>query len=265
MKLAIFSDLHVDINGISNVKYLVSKCFKPDIDAIILAGDIANDINNFNIFVNWLCEQWQKPILFVCGNHEFYSTLVTDITVYEYIDKLKELTKNTNFNILQNDTFIHNDIKFIGATAWVNFNICQDKFSDMYSLSRYLNDFKYINFENDINNYQDICTWMINDHTKTMNFFKKELKNKSQKTVVITHHGLHKNSISSLYANERATCGYISNEESFIKKYKPDLMIHGHVHSQFNYNVNDTRIVVNPIGYINYDYTTANDPLLIEV
>lgn len=54
LRSAIFSDLHIDINGIERVKYLISKCFKDTIDIIILAGDLSNDNNTLKEFIDWL-------------------------------------------------------------------------------------------------------------------------------------------------------------------------------------------------------------------
>lgn len=60
MKLQIYSDLHLEFAR-----------FDPapsDADVVILAGDI--DIKSRG--VKWASEVFQCPVIYVCGNHEYY-------------------------------------------------------------------------------------------------------------------------------------------------------------------------------------------------
>jgi hypothetical protein len=67
------------------------------------------------------------------------------------------------------------------------------------------------------------------------------------KTVVITHHGPHRNSIAPLYANDLTSAGFVSDLSDCLGS--ADLHVHGHVHESFDYTVFGTRIVANPMGY----------------
>ena len=60
MKIQIYSDLHLEFAR-----------FDPapsDADVVILAGDI--DIKSRG--VSWANDTFQCPVIYVCGNHEYY-------------------------------------------------------------------------------------------------------------------------------------------------------------------------------------------------
>lgn len=263
MKIAIYSDLHVDINGIERIKTLVRKCFTSDV--IILAGDIANDNITYKEFINWLKISFNKPIIIVLGNHCFYSTLKDRITIKEQYKIIKGFCENSNIHILQNESIILNDIKIIGATCWTDFGLCKHQMSDIKYISSIMNDFKFINFNQNKNNCYEIAKEMINEHKKSMKYFKKEIKNSNLKNIIVTHHGLLPESISQNFKGDILNSAYVSNETKFFEKYKPLFHIHGHVHHSNNYKFNETNIIINPIGYIDYEYGGAIEPVFIEV
>lgn len=60
MKILIYSDLHIEFKG-----------FEPpqvDADLVVLAGDISVRGRG----VTWANETFDCPLIYVCGNHEFY-------------------------------------------------------------------------------------------------------------------------------------------------------------------------------------------------
>ena len=60
MKLKIYSDLHLEFARFEPVP--------SDADVVILAGDI--DIKSRG--VSWANDTFQCPVIYVCGNHEYY-------------------------------------------------------------------------------------------------------------------------------------------------------------------------------------------------
>ena len=65
--------------------------------------------------------------------------------------------------------------------------------------------------------------------------------------MVITHYGVHRQSIHRRYAGDLVNAGFVSNFGPLLDK--ADLWIHGHAHDSFDYRVGRSRVVVNPRGY----------------
>ena len=130
MKLYILSDLHMEIST-----------FQPpavDVDVIVLAGDVAKG----NKGVYWAREIFpSKPIVYVPGNHEFYGSRRP-----ETLSQLRIAGKQNGVQILDNDEFIFNDVRFFGCTLWTDFQLfgAEKKASAISSGQFFLNDFRVI-------------------------------------------------------------------------------------------------------------------------
>lgn len=48
-----------------------------------------------------------------------------------------------------------------------------------------------------------------------------------------------------------------------IKDTKPKIWFHGYMHDNFDYHVDDTRVICNPKGYVNY-YGEVENPYFNE-
>ena len=71
-------------------------------------------------------------------------------------------------------------------------------------------------------------------------------------TVVVTHHGVHPQSVHPKYAGDALSAAYVSDLGELLQR--ADLWVHGHVHDSFDYRVGRTRVVANPRGYPLSDY-----------
>ncbi|ABS13427.1 metallophosphoesterase [Brucella anthropi] len=67
MKLWIWSDVH---NELQDVAYPTRE-EAPDCDVIMIAGDL-NAAPDLHITLEFLIRRYEKPIIYVPGNHEFY-------------------------------------------------------------------------------------------------------------------------------------------------------------------------------------------------
>ena len=70
-----------------------------------------------------------------------------------------------------------------------------------------------------------------------------------RKVVLITHHGVSRQSIHAKYAGDALNSSFMSELFSEILVAQPDLIVHGHTHNCFDYTIDKTRIIVNPRGY----------------
>ena len=69
------------------------------------------------------------------------------------------------------------------------------------------------------------------------------------KTVVVTHHAPHRNSLAAQYADDWLSPAFVSELPAEFFEI-PELWIHGHTHASFDYWVGKCRVVCNPRGYL---------------
>lgn len=237
MKLITYSDLHLEF-GYN---------FKPpkdsDADLMILAGDIIT-FKNFEPLNNFLSD-WEKPILFVAGNHEYYTKQpieAGELAFKEYIS-----AHNSNLTWLNNSESILNDVHFFGGTMWTDFDrLNQDA---MRSAGGAMNDFRQI---------LSVSGQFLlpSDTVRMHNVFKEKLivwleRNRDKKRVVISHHAPVKN-LNTKYSNSVLQPAFNSLDMvEIIEKYQPDLWIYGHTHECDDQKIGKTRIISNQRGYPN--------------
>lgn len=108
MKLQIYSDLHTEFSR-----------FDPaprDADVLILAGDI--DLKSRG--VKWANETFQCPVIYVCGDHEYYGG---------HIDQTLRKMKGAalpHVHVLENEVLILGEIRFLVTTGWTDYTSTGD-------------------------------------------------------------------------------------------------------------------------------------------
>lgn len=206
---------------------------------------------------SWLGEVSKRfaAVVFVLGNHDFFGGLITS----EY-QKLKaqivEQGLSDKVFLLQNESLVLGNYKFVGATLWTDFgNGDKEVLRDASNMMR-----DYAKIRHGIR-YRKITPEIIFDaHTESRNFLiENAIKDfEEQKLVVITHHAPSFKSISPKWKSQKQSDSiliknlsamYASDLDSFIKKSKIDYWLHGHCHNASNYLLGNTRVVCNPRGY----------------
>ena len=237
MKIITYSDLHLEFGT----------KFKPsiniDADLIILAGDIIN-FNNCEALSDFLGD-WKKPVLFVAGNHEYYTK--QPMKQSEDIFKNFIYKKHSNIIWLNNSDFTVDEVYFFGGTMWTDFN--KSNHNAMQSAMVAMNDFKQILTENfNFLAPQDTIKMHLEFKEKLINWLEK---NHNKKRVVISHHAPVLNP-NSKYGNSHLQPAFNSLDMvEIIEKYQPDLWIYGHTHECDNQIIGKTRIISNQLGYPN--------------
>ncbi len=225
MRINYFSDIHLEFG-----------LLKPpdnDADIIVAAGDIGISTQG----VDWL-KTLNKPIIYVAGNHEFYS--------HEYQQTLQSIRMqcaDSNIHFLENDSFIFQDVRFLGCTLWADLFVEGDKKAE--ALGKTLNDFRRIQF---YEKFFDVVEFsQLHQNSKT--WLEQELAQPfSGKTVVVTHHAPSLWSWNdSAYALKKLA--YCNDMKPLLHEYEIAVWIHGHVHSQMDYRIAGARILCNPRGY----------------
>lgn len=229
---------------------------------LIIAGDCSVNKKEatYKPFFDSIKGRFLK-VIYIPGNHEYYLGSITNID-----NKYREYFKDTEVSFVNKETVIINDIAFVCATLWTDFNNA-DYFVMQMAEAR-MNDYRRIRIGPVHEPYQKSLSAanVLGLHRSHINFIKNEVpkyKAEGKKVVVVSHHSPSSLSVPAKYRmyTQMNFC-YFSAQEDFIIDSKPDIWIHGHTHHSFDYQLGDTRIICNPRGYhgheINYDF----NPLL---
>lgn len=246
MKIRLWSDLHLEFRD-----YKYDHIWTPSEDdkeqTLIIAGDIGVGMAASH-FIEELCKHF-KYVLFVCGNHEFYHNdhpgTIAGWTKFE-----EEGPKN--FHFLYNDWRILDGVRFLGGTMWTSFDKADP--ITMGAAHRMMNDYSCIYCEG-----QHITPhYIIREHDRFMDFIRAKFSEEFDgKTVVISHHSPGNSLKRQGHNRDRLAAAYYANIEEFIgNENKACLWVHGHTHRNWDYLINETRVVCNPYGY----YGEATNP-----
>jgi 3',5'-cyclic AMP phosphodiesterase CpdA len=251
MRIAIFSDLHEDMQPHHGPSPQFP--YRRDIpaDVIVLAGDIREPrLGKDNMA--WATRAFPgRKVVYVAGNHEFYN---------RRIDKeeqvLREAAKAAGVHFLQRDSVVIDGVRFLGCTLWTDMRlpIRDDLTGAMTSdrkraadvLDRRMNDFQSVWFQG-ITSFRPAHMLVL--HRAHRAWLASALAEPFDgPTVVVTHHAPHPHSIPAERKSKWTSTGYASRLP--LKFFKlPRLWIHGHVHTSSDYQVGRCRVVCNPRGY----------------
>ena len=269
MKILVLSDLHLE-------RFDLDTCL-PDgrridaeADVVVLAGDIDSRAKG----IHWASETFgKKPVVFVAGNHEFYGH-----THEETIACMRYEAQECGVHFLERDAVKINGYRFLGATLWTDFKVFGDEKiaeCNAESIAR-INDFRAIStwrphklYSPDIGpSRRFFPSDAIAIHEETIAWLEAELsRGDPAKTIVVSHHAPHRNSVLPKYAADLTTGAFASDLTRLMGRAR--LWIHGHMHNASDYEVNGTRVVTNPRGYVLTDDSNENPQfkpdLVIEV
>lgn len=248
MKLQIFSDLHVEFES-----------FYPpttEADVVILAGDIHVGKKG----IDWAKTSFpDRPVLYVLGNHEYYGRAYP-----KHIDDLRKLTSGTNIHILENDRLTIDDVVFLGCTLWTDFQLFGDPKIAGYFATQNMTDYRKIRINPQYRKLRSLDTAVI--HHKSLRWLQESVSgSQSEKLVIITHHSPSYRSIPTSFREDILSAAYASNLDALVEESGAKLWVHGHLHTQQDYSIGNTRIICNPRGYPDEQNQNFIPNLIVEV
>jgi Icc-related predicted phosphoesterase len=249
MKFELGSDLHLWHGGYemlpmtANAKLLV---LAGDIVEIAYIGDPKNRECESVKYLQHLNKIYDK-VIWVCGNHEFYET-VLDYGVKKLRGICVDLGLN-NFVVLENEIFTYEDTMFFGATMWTTMR-SRNPLS-MNACQRGMPDYEFIDKETD---HFEIVTATAEDTialsevtlAKIKDFARMETKFKK---VLVTHHAPCWASLDPRFKFHALNDAFAEEIGELLCYSNIKFALHGHVHCQNDYMLDECRVVSNPRGY----------------
>ena len=225
-----------------------------DADVIILAGDIDKGVAGVEWAINE-SKRLRKSIVYVPGNHEYYG-----FDMPETLKRIRELTKDSNVHILNNDSITLHGIRILGSTLWTDYKA--DKNTEqkvaMEIVSSGINDHRRISYDGIKFTTQQALAL----HLKSREWLLKNLNTPFDgKTIVVTHHGPSAVCQHKDYSLSPISTAFHSQMDEIVGM--ADLWICGHTHFNIDTLVNGTRLISNQFGYVGHDENNDFDPCLI--
>lgn len=256
MKIRILSDVHnefglLDLRHTSNEQDTV----------LVLAGDIglAYQKDTYLDFLTDLNTRFNH-IIYIMGNHEHYRGKFT--TTLSIISK--ECEHLTNVSVVDKEVIVIGDVAFICATLWTDFDGGNP--STMWYAKNGMTDFRIIRIGPKAEPWRRKFS-PIDAHTdfnKAKGFIFESTTDQQKlgnKVVVVTHHAPSHESAAPEWRTDDLAGAYASDLQQEIIDTKPNVWIHGHMHSSSDYMIGDTRVIANPRGYVGEDLNSDFDPM----
>ena len=239
MKIQLFSDLHADVAPPKPITVA------PDIDAVVVAGDVCQGAEHGFDFVRRIVPL-HIPIVAVLGNHEFYGRCLPD-----ELAQARAIAPLYGIHLLENDAVEIGEARFVGATLWTDYTLFGETnlSSAMHAARHGLNDHRKIAWaKQPWQRFRPQEALLL--HRRSRAFIAAELEKPIVgSTIVVSHHAPHPGSLHPRYANDLLSAAYVSDLTATIETGKSALWVHGHVHNSFDYHVGETRVLCNPHGY----------------
>ena len=211
-----------------------------------------------------------EHVVYISGNHEFYGGDFrrTELDIAEFLaskgfdSQVHYLSRYCQDQGASKFYHIIDGWLFVGSTLWTDMGRGNE---DAISMARFgMNDYhKVTNSEKpNITPYRRRVSLLapedtVEEHVRVMAELEEVYRvNKGELPIVfIGHHAPTPQSVAPRFARDTlGNMAYASDLTEFILHH-PDILLwtHGHTHTNFDYEVGNTRVVCNPRGYIGYE------------
>jgi predicted phosphodiesterase len=251
MKIRLLSDLHLE-HSHRHPPFVLPAL---PADVVVLAGDIDNGTRA----IDWAEQTFpDQTVLYVPGNHEYY-----DAELRSAAAALRERAQRSlSVRLLDNDECILDGVRFLGSTLWTDFALL-GRDSMAQSMAQSLGtvlDFRAIRLGNAFLTPEQSVVL----HRQAVEFLQSSLQQPfAGKTVVVTHHAPHPNSVHPRWAGNPVNAAFVSDLTRLLGKSAA--WFHGHTHDSFDFSVRGTRVVANPMGYRTSNWRDARSTGTLEV
>lgn len=242
MRILVFADLHFDLwlrsdrNPLAPIFH-----FLETVDAVIIAGDVANNPEhgwpNVLDWMKYLVEP--RKIWLMPGNHDYYGFRL------DGDDRLREIAEANGANFLQKGVLELGGVRFLCCTLWSDFEMRGQASQDMRAAARCLNDYRLIRRheggpiiapEDTARIHEDHRAWLEGELARPFD----------GRTVVVSHH-VPSPSVSGKI--DEISPAFGSDLDDMIQRHRPELWLCGHTHRHLRSDIGKTHVRNVSLGY----------------
>jgi predicted phosphodiesterase len=251
MKLLLMSDLHLELSDLTIPEDV-------DYDVAVLAGDILWPGTGLH---DWLARspalRRAKAVVAVSGNHEYFDRVLQREAAA--MQQSAQASATPRLHLLDCAQVQLDGVRFLGCTLWTDFALCidtpggpvSDRERGIAFAGRVMADYRAIDWCDATDAAPRKLTPhdTLRLHCQQRQWLQDRLAEPfAGPTVVVTHHGPHRQSLAPRFATDWVSTAYLSAlPASFFEV--PVLWVHGHTHSSHDYRLGNCRVVCNPRGY----------------
>ena len=254
MRIQLLSDLHLE----HSQRHPPFALPATRADVVVLAGDIDNGTRAIDWAENTFPD---RTVIYVPGNHEYYDSELQTASA-----ALKARARHSaNVRVLDNDELTIDGVRFLGSTLWTDFELLgRDRMTPAIAESlKHVVDFRKIRLGRDFLTPRQT----IDLHHSAVKFLQQRLEQPfAGNTVVVTHHAPHPNSVHPRWAENLVNAAFVSDLTRLMGKSA--LWFHGHTHDSFDFTIDGTRVLANPMGYRTSNWRearAADTPLRVAI
>jgi predicted phosphodiesterase len=233
------SDIHTEFYKEDEIQGLFESLKIPPVDYLILAGDIGNPTTAYFQYFRFLelCKSINKNIFLISGNHEYYES---NYNMEDIENKIRKMCIEIGITFLQNESILHNGIRFIGSTLWSL--VEKQAFKD-------IGDSYYKVFRSHIEYSEKFID--------SLKFLRKTLLESKEPCIVITHHVPTEKVIHTRYRGDNLSSAFYTDIVYSLNLKKCRYWFCGHTHETAKLRLSSGAfIIVNPVGYRDERRTT---------
>jgi predicted phosphodiesterase len=284
-KIAFISDVHVDsyvrndTHSPSTVEKLIDTFIDTHLqlesaDILVIAGDISHYVELSQLFFKVLVERKLfKKIFVTFGNHDLYMCTQMDMTQYKTSwDKILDLKRVCasfdGIEFLDGGIIDVDGVSIGGCGCWYDFTYGYsqfglNKFQMMHKWKDHINDANYIKGTDSPTEINDSRTSSLGewgyrkikqysfDPIKFFETEKLKLEAIIEKCdIFVSHVGpVVPDTLRPEYQTPVTGCFYFDGLQYLNAEKAPKLWIFGHTHDSYNFKINNTTLMCNPLGY----------------
>jgi hypothetical protein len=184
----------------------------------------------------------------IAGNHEAYRADYDEVIA----SSRTAAAAATNVHFLEQDERVFSvggrAVRVLGCILWTDFlsnGVARQSEATTAALAM-MNDFRLIRFRGELLRPEHT----IELHRDALAWLEEQLKSPHEgPTLVVTHHAPSNRSQPPRYIGGLLAPAFTSELDDFIRRYQPDLWVHGHTHWSVDYRIGKTRVYSNQKGY----------------
>lgn len=213
----------------------------PRLDALIIAGDLANDpLNRWPEALARIGRLIDPAKVFLIpGNHDYYRFRL------DGDGQLQAMAEAAGMQFAQRRVLTFGTIRLLCCTLWSDFRLTGDRAGAMRMAARAMNDYRLIardasdtraRPEDTLALHEDHLAWLTEAITHPF----------PGRTVIVTHHGPSPGAAGPI---DGLTSAFTSDLDAWILRHRPDLWLFGHTHRHLRTTVGRTPVVNVSLGY----------------